>query len=237
MSTSIASLRGDRQIGYSYNMRWSPFFLFLAGCPIEAQFVDTDHIPNSSLSTMDSGTAPTVTIDGPKRSKGEVSLHGIVVDADQPVVSLTLRLESSIDGLLWRGNPGGNGTWAWDGYLTLEEHDITVLATDSEGNVASAIHTVKLGDAANRSPLCVIASPTSNADFDSGEVVGLESDVSDQDGDELTVSWSSSVQGILGIGPAFEVSLDDGTHTITIDVTDHVSDPCSDEVVITVGAP
>jgi len=75
----------------------------------------------------------------------------------------------------------------------------------------------------NHAPLVTIASPANNASVVEGRIVTFTGTSEDAEDGTLsnTISWSSDVDGELGIGSTLNVStLSLGTHTITARSTD-----------------
>ena len=82
------------------------------------------------------------------------------------------------------------------------------------------------------------SSPVANAGTDQsaqcgGQVTLDGTQSSDPDGDALSYQWSEGAM-VLGSGPTLTVTLGDGTHTITLTVTDPCGDSDQDTVVIQV---
>lgn len=160
-------------------------------------------------------------------------LSGLAIDAEQAPSTLPLRLESSRDGLLWFGNPDGDGTWTWEGELSLGEHGLILSAEDREGNLTLAETRIQVR--ANTEPRCRILSPRT------GDAVRVRTDVlfegqaQDVDGDDLLWFWRSDLEGALFEGEAYTRRLTEvGVHTIELEVEDEVGGLCTDFVVLTV---
>ncbi|MFZ9916276.1 MAG: S8 family serine peptidase, partial [Phycisphaerales bacterium] len=93
------------------------------------------------------------------------------------------------------------------------------------------------GQAQNTAPTVTISSPANNAGFAQGTSISFSGSASDTQDGSLTasLSWSSSLQGVLGTGGSFSRSdLVLGTHTITASATDSGSLTTVSTVVITV---
>jgi len=91
----------------------------------------------------------------------------------------------------------------------------------------------------NKSPTVYISSPSDNSSFDSETSVSFAGSASDlEDGDITTnLSWTSSIDGVIGTGSSFPIYLTDGTHTITAQVTDAGGKTSSDSITIIVVTP
>ncbi len=90
----------------------------------------------------------------------------------------------------------------------------------------------------NNPPTVTIASPANGASFTSGSAINFSGSASDSEDGNLTtsLSWTSSVDGNIGIGGSFSATLSAGTHTITASVTDSGGKAGSSSVTITVNA-
>ncbi|MGB1587630.1 MAG: right-handed parallel beta-helix repeat-containing protein [Poseidonia sp.] len=112
---------------------------------------------------------------------------------------------------------------------------MTVMAWDEVGNNATYSVPVMLY---NEIPDPVFT--VERAGNDSASIVLLNgSGVSDPEGDALTVTYTSSIDGVLSVGPlSWEGYLSRGVHTITMEVTDdraeHANQSKSTSVLITV---
>lgn len=92
--------------------------------------------------------------------------------------------------------------------------------------------------APNAAPSVSITSPADNSSFASGETISFQGSASDAEDGDLTSSltWTSSIDGVIGTGGSFSRTLSDGTHTITASVTDSVGQTTTASITITVGA-
>ena len=75
----------------------------------------------------------------------------------------------------------------------------------------------------NRAPIAIIANPTNNYEFSlNTEIEFIATGSFDEDGDILTYKWVSSLDGLLSEGKevSFKKILSEGTHNITLLVTD-----------------
>jgi hypothetical protein len=71
-------------------------------------------------------------------------------------------------------------------------------------------------------PLAVIVSPPVGAHFKVGEMIKLQGYAVDLEEGTISPSsliWSSDLDGVLGTGGLREVTLSEGTHTITLDLS------------------
>lgn len=88
----------------------------------------------------------------------------------------------------------------------------------------------------NRPPVLTIASPPDGASFPRGRVsVTFTASVSDPDGDPVTVTWSSDLDGNLGDGTGISrANLSFGEHTITATATDARGLSARDRITVTI---
>jgi len=91
----------------------------------------------------------------------------------------------------------------------------------------------------NQPPAVSILSPADGSTFDSGAAIAFEGTASDSEDEDLTahLSWSSSIDGLIGTAGSFSTTLSDGNHTITASVTDFGGATGSASINITVGTP
>lgn len=208
------------------------FVLSLVGC--DGGEVETDSDTDPVVST---GTAPVLTIEAPAvgDTQNDLTVTGMVVDPDQPLLAMAIKLKTSVGGrTLWEGNPDGAGDWTWTGGLALGTNTLTASTTDLQGNTASASVDVVVG-VGNLPPNCSIVSPADHASFSSGRTIILEAWVNDPDEDEVALSWTSDIEGLLMTGALGSVVLTDGIHVITLAGDDGGGESCSDSIDITVG--
>lgn len=147
----------------------------------------------------------------------------------------------------WCGSAGVQETYrvasALEGTYTLE-----VYPYDGEPNYGKGgsfqvdLFTGAYSDAAepaNQLPVADAGPDQTVSDSDgvAGESVTLDgSGSSDPDGSIVSYEWTEGTTS-LGSGETLPVDLGDGTHTITLTVTDDDGATASDDVVITVEAP
>lgn len=93
----------------------------------------------------------------------------------------------------------------------------------------------------NDSPVVNISSPVDGSTPVSGASISFAGSATDTEDDDATltasISWSSNIDGNIGIGASFSNVLADGVHTITASVTDSGGATGSASVSITVGTP
>lgn len=88
----------------------------------------------------------------------------------------------------------------------------------------------------NRAPQVIISHPSPFGEFADDETILLDaSNSTDPDGDEITFSWSSDIDGQLATGITSYVTLSEGQHLITLTVDDGLGeqDTAKINVIIT----
>lgn len=160
---------------------------------------------------------------------GEIS--GLAVDPEQAASTVPLVLTSNIDGSLWRGNPDGDGSWSWQGDLSVGVHSLQVEAVDREGN--RVLDSVRVAVRTNAVPRCRILEPTDGARVRRGDQIRFRGEGVDDDGDPLLYLWRSSLDGPLFEGTTFQLRLvSTGAHRISVEVADGIGSPCVSEVTV-----
>jgi len=93
------------------------------------------------------GNAPTITLEAPLDGEvvadgGLVTFTALVADTEDVASDLTVKWESSIDGVFHEGPPDSSGVAQFqDDAFSAGEHALTVTVTDSSGLYATAIST------------------------------------------------------------------------------------------------
>lgn len=147
---------------------------------------------------------------------------------------------SSIDGELCRDDSLPYECTSTRSQLTLGSHRITAIATDAFG--ASSTHDIRV-NVVNRAPEPEIILPTATAALFSHIPVVFFVFVPDQDETILdaNISWTSDIDGDLGVGAELTRTLSTGTHTITATAVDGLGLSATDQLTIVVqsgaGAP
>ncbi len=192
---------------------------------------------NANITIHVGNTPPTVSITSPTTGtnyeNGEyITFQGISADTEDGTLSgSSLQWTSSIDGNFAIGlSPSQTNT------LSMGQHEISLIATDSNGAVTySTPISIRVG---NIVPVATILNPANNASFENGETITFEgTGIDSEDGVLLTTSlvWTSTRQGQIGTGTSFSTStLDGGQHTITLTATD--SDNATHSTSITIFA-
>ena len=127
---------------------------------------------------------------------------------------------SNLDGALGTGDSLPVPT------LSAGSHSLTATATDSRGVTATATITITVVPftPGNNPPVVAILSPAPGGGVASGTPVTLQGSADDPEDGTLSggaLTWSSSLDGVLGTGASITVdSLSAGTHTITLHAED-----------------
>ncbi|MBU3901984.1 MAG: PKD domain-containing protein [Candidatus Thermoplasmatota archaeon] len=89
----------------------------------------------------------------------------------------------------------------------------------------------------NKNPVALISSPKNNEVFSINDGIYFDaSNSTDLDDDSLSYSWESNISGVFGNTEKFTKKMIQGSHNITLTVTDGNGGIDKDEIVITVRA-
>lgn len=103
---------------------------------------------------------------------------------------------------------------------------MTIVATsdDDDTKSATSANSSTIITTTNTAPVAAIISPSASAAFSEGALITFAGSGTDTEDGALTgaaLFWSSSIDGRLGIGSTLaDVSLSNGSHTITLTATD-----------------
>lgn len=92
------------------------------------------------------------------------------------------------------------------------------------------------GTAVNQAPVVTITSPANGTSFPAGTSVTFTGSAVDTEDGELTgsLTWTSSLDGLIGTGGSISSTLSNGVHTITASVTDANNLPGTNSITITI---
>lgn len=123
---------------------------------------------------------------------------------------------SSLDGDLGTGSP------LMTTGLSVGSHTVTVTVADSRGLQGTDEITVTVG--ANGVPTASISQPADGSSFEEGQAINFAGSATDPEDGDLTgaaLTWSSSIDGLLGTGESAATSLlTVGNHVVTLSATD-----------------
>ncbi len=193
--------------------------------------------------------APEVSLDGTDPSANLrdgvlFKLQGTLGDDDDAPTELSLVL--NVDGAEWSPDSesiDSDGTYS--AYLSLEEgsHVLQLTATDSGGKSTSDSLTVDVGPAQVPPDTCAFVSPSDGDDFAYLSTVPFSVTGTDPNGDSLTATISSDIDGALE-GPTAMTSagtlagnlsgLSAGAHTLRLEVADPAGGTCSTQLSISI---
>ncbi len=156
-----------------------------------------------------------------------VDLEGWVEDLEEAPAALSVSWASDVDGDLGSSDPDDEGLVTLStAALSMANHTVTMLASDSEGDSCSDTVAFTVGNP----PSVTISDPVDGAVVNEGETVTFAATVGDAEdsADSLELLWSSDLDGTLSTDPAdahgavglelAELSL--GTHAISLRAID-----------------
>ena len=183
--------------------------------------VNVNHAPTAEITSPEFGTE--------YYSNSLTLFEGVVGDGEDLPEQLTVVWESSLDGILpFSGAPSGDGKISGSTTLSVGEHQLVLTVTDTTGRTGT--DTTSFNVVAGSRPDLELLSPVSGDLANYGDVVHFEAHVSDAEDDpaDLLFSWTSSIDGEFSTEGASSSGdagftydgLTNGTHTITVTVTD-----------------
>lgn len=167
---------------------------------------------------LDTGDFPVVTITTPASSPAQVVepdtilLEATASDTEDGDLTSSIEWRSSIDGVL------GTGA-SVEPQLSLGEHDILAVVTDSDGHTGYAWIVVNV---VSDPPTVDVVAPDDGHTVREGEAITFSGTASDpQEGDiSSQIEWTSDIDGVIGTGASISPVLTDGDHTVTARATD-----------------
>ncbi|MBN2800753.1 MAG: hypothetical protein JXX28_16550 [Deltaproteobacteria bacterium] len=209
-------------------MRGLILFSVLVGCGADVETQTQD------LSVA-ADTPPQLTLERVDEVEfGVVSLSGTLRDAEQPESTLLVELSSSLNGALWMGNGGSDGTWSWEGTLSAGTHALSLSVRDASHNEQVLEEEIWV-HGVNEAPRCEILSPAEGSVFAAREEVPFSALVEDPNDDPVLLLWHSSLSGGLFMGEEMTMILPVGVHEIQVVGDDQLGGQCEATVLIQVG--
>ncbi|MFC1550359.1 S8 family serine peptidase [Candidatus Neomarinimicrobiota bacterium] len=142
--------------------------------------------------------------------------------------------------IIWISSNDGYLETGGDFSTQLSEgtHVISAKATDALGLSTTTTVTINVS-VANTPPIVAIVQPTSGSSFTSSSNISFTANSTDAEDGNLSnqTSWSSNIDGALGVGSTLQKSLSVGTHQITAQVTDSSNQSANALIVVNVVTP
>jgi hypothetical protein len=231
-STELAGYGFDAYVGVDGTEPYTPPFApFVMAVPYAAG-VNRVELTNKwgqvLASRVASAHPPTVAVQYPNAAGLTLESVETILwagsDPDGDALSYAV-LYSRDNGVTWNAIGAGITGTSYDvDFSTIPGSSwalIKVLASDgfyTAGDVSDQPFTVP-----GKPPVAVIVSPPAGALFKAGEQIKLQGYAVDLEEGMVapeSLSWSSDLDGALGAGDLREVTLSEGTHTITLEVSD-----------------
>ena len=89
----------------------------------------------------------------------------------------------------------------------------------------------------NEPPTCLIVSPTEGAIYLSGTEVSLLAEITDPEGEYVSVYWTTTAGGAIADGPETSAVLPDGSQIVTVQGLDEHGESCEASVSVVVDEP
>jgi hypothetical protein len=185
-----------------------------------------------NISVAEINTAPTCQITAPLSGEiGElgqlVTFEGMVGDAETAIDQLVVDWSSDKEGALGTSTPNSAGDVSFPySSLTADTHVISMVVTDELGLTCTDFITFTVGTA----PTIALTSPTASSIHKLGEGITFSADVTDAEDSptDLVLDWVSNIDGLIstqgaasnGVAQFVDSGLSEGTHTLTVTVTD-----------------
>ena len=200
---------------------------------ITASVSDSGGLQGTDTVTLTVNAAPSVAITSPAAGSvfnfgDSVSFVGTASDPEDGDLTASLSWTSSLDGAIGSGGTFSTAT------LSAGNHVITASVSDAGGLQGTDTVTLTV----NAAPSVAITSPAAGSVFNFGDSVSFAGTASDPEDGDLTasLSWTSSLDGVIGSGGSFLAGLSAGSHVITATVSDSGGLQDSAAITITVNA-
>src|SRR5256886_4492671 len=158
------------------------------------------------------------------------AVDGPAVATLGPITTAGAVVEVNLDGAI-----SGDGVYN----LAIDSTSPDGAGYNSAAATSGQKPTLVLTVASAPSPMAHIVQPPTGATFFDGDPITLQATAVDADGSDLGagVTWTSSVQGLLGTGATLTTPLSVGSHTVTASVTGNAGTQAMDRVTVTVRPP
>lgn len=159
-----------------------------------------------------------------------------ISDSEEDPDTLSVVIESTVDGILFEDSPDSNGQFNEQRYLSAGQHVLDLTITDSgDANVSRSLSILVKPD--NEVPTCEFLSPAPDTNVLGGTPIDFTLQVDDVNipNDTLTVKLTSSIDGFIPI-PEPDASgqiyytmehFSLGRHNMTLTATDERGLECS----------
>jgi PKD repeat protein/3-deoxy-D-manno-octulosonate 8-phosphate phosphatase KdsC-like HAD superfamily phosphatase len=184
----------------------------------------------------------TITVSAVAGSNNNPTISSFVTSATSGETNTTFTLtttatDSDGDTLSYSYSSDIDGAISDETSFTLSEgtHTITVIVTDGNGGSATQTLTITVSAVAGSNNNPTISSfVTSATSGETNTTFTLTTTATDSDGDTLSYSYSSDIDGAISDETSFTLS--EGTHTITVIVTDGNGGSATQTLTITVSS-
>ncbi len=176
----------------------------------------------------------------------DVVMEALLNDPEDAPTLLTASWASDVDGVLAGAvaMAGDDGVATTAAPLTQGPHSLTVTATDSTGKMGTDSVNIDVGGD-NHAPSCSIVAPEDGSIQTIEQPISLEGRADDEDlasPSELTVAWSTNIEGpignstpdVYGIVYFTTPGLVRGVHTVTMTVVDDAGWTCEATRILSV---
>ena len=167
-------------------------------------------------------TAMSSPLEGTRATQFTVSVIYTDTEGDHPTVS-TVYIDGVPQQLMGDGSNYALGVrFSYRSRLALGAHTLFFSFSDGENDVRLPAEGTMAGPTVvNVAPTAVIKEPSNGTRFAPTDLVALDSMGSDDaDGDALTFTWASDLDGELGTEDAIDAHLTEGWHNVTLTVDD-----------------
>jgi extracellular elastinolytic metalloproteinase len=160
--------------------------------------------------------------------RSEESLFDVIVDGMNYTPSRP-KFEDMRDGILAAAPAQADDCLVWEAFAQFGigegakgTETCRIFSCQVSVTQSFAVPSVCMGTPLNTAPVVTISSPADNSSFTAGQSVTFTGSAQDDSGDlSASLSWSSSLDGVIGTGATVTTSgLTVGPHVVTASVTD-----------------